>query len=288
MRDRWAEVQELYATANDVLGKPIKVTPTSKVVGDLALYLASNDLDAATLVAAPEAYDLPDSVLGYLCGQLGTPPAGFPEPFRARAVRGREVEVGDLVLTEREEKDLAGLGRREVLSRLLFPKPYSDYLASRQEFGDVSVIPTEAFWFGLQPGRAIAVSFEAGVDVLVELETIGAADEDGMINLHMKVNGSPRTVVARDRSVEPRRQGALRANVEDRDQLGASLPGLVTFQVALGDKVSRGHPLAITEAMKMESTLFSPRDAIIAELAVDDGSQVEAGDLLIVLSESVA
>jgi len=282
--DRWEDVQELYAVANELLGKPIKVTPTSKVVGDLALFLASGDVDVDRLRADPGAYDLPASVLGYLAGELGTPPAGFPEPFRTRAVAGRAEAPPEVVLDPADDAALDRPGRRDVLSRLLFPGPWKDYQSALAEHGDVSQIPTEAFFYGLQPGRTVTVCLEAGVEVLVELDTIGQLSDKGLRTLHVRVNGQPRPVQVRDRSVQVQGARARRADPNDPSHVGAALPGLVVPKVAQGDRVSKGQALAVVEAMKMESTVSSPADGTVAEVTVAAGTNVEVGDLLVVLA----
>ena len=281
--DRWPAVQELYAVANDLLGKPIKVTPTSKVVGDLALFLAGSDIDPEAVRSDPRGYDLPDSVLGYLGGELGTPPAGFPEPFRTRAVEGRPPVGGEVPLTELQQAALAGGDRRGTLSQLLFPKPYEEYCRVLQTHGDVSVIPTEAFWYGLRPGHPVTVGLQPGVDVVVELETVGEPDDDGLRTLHLRVNGAPRPVSVRDRGVQVTSTRARRADPADTGQIGSALPGVVMLKVAAGDPVRKGQPLAVVEAMKMESTVTSPRDGTVTEVARASGDAVEAGDLLMVL-----
>ena len=282
--ERWPQVQELYAVANDLLGKPIKVTPTSKVVGDLALFLAGGDIDPEALREDPRGYDLPDSVLGYLGGELGTPPAGFPEPFRSRAVDGHPPVGGEVPLTDGQQSGLTGPYRRAALSELLFPKPFQEYVANVEFHGDVSVIPTEAFWYGLSPGQTTTVTLETGVDVLVELETVGEVDDDGLRTLHLRVNGAPRPITVRDRSVEVRSTRARRAEPGDPSHVGSALPGVVMVKVAVGDVVTKGQPLAVVEAMKMESTVTCPRDGTVTEIAVATGDAVEAGDLLVVLA----
>ncbi len=283
--DRWEDVQELYAVANELLGKPIKVTPTSKVVGDLAIFLASGGVDVERLREDPGAYDLPASVLGYLAGELGTPPAGFPEPFRTQAVAGRAEELPEVVLDPADDAALDGPQRRAVLSRLLFPGPWKDYEQAIAQHGDVSMIPTEAFFYGLEPGSTVTVCLEAGVEVLVELQAVGELSPDGLRTLHVRVNGQPRPVQVRDRSVQVQDTAARRADPGDPRHVGAALPGLVQPKVAVGDRVSKGQALAVVEAMKMESTVSSPADGTVAEVAAAAGTNVEVGDLLVVLGD---
>jgi len=285
--DRWAEVTECYAVANELLGKPIKVTPTSKVVGDLALFMASGSVDAGELRAEPEKFDLPASVLGYLAGELGTPPAGFAEPFRERALAGRRPAPPDAELSPADQAALAGPGGsapvRAALSRLLFPGPWRDYSQAVERYGDSSVIPTEAFLYGLRPGRPVSVFLEPGVEIIVELETIGDPDSAGIRTLYLRVNGEPRPVRVRDASITAISDAARRADPNDSTHVGASLPGIVTFAVGVGDAIAKGDKLAVVEAMKMEAAVTSPADGVVAELARASGDSVEVGDLLAVV-----
>ncbi len=283
--DRWEDVQELYAVANELLGKPIKVTPTSKVVGDLAIFLATGEVDVEQLREDPGAYDLPASVLGFLAGELGRPPAGFPEPFRTKAVAGRAEAAPEVVLEPGDDAALDGADRRSVLSRLLFPGPWRDFEQAADLHGDVSVIPTEAFFYGLRPGRTIQVGMEAGVEVLIELETVGEVTDEGLRTLHLRVNGQPRPVQVRDRSVEVTKVTARRADPGDPRQIAAALPGVVLPKVAVGDRVTKGQALVVIEAMKMESTVSCPVDGTVEDVAVTAGSNVEVGDLLVVLGD---
>ncbi|WP_250280127.1 pyruvate carboxylase, partial [Frankia sp. Cppng1_Ct_nod] len=176
---KWAQVQECYALANDLLGKPIKVTPTSKVVGDLALFIAGGEIDVDDLREHPERYDLPASVLGYLAGELGTPPAGFAEPFRERALAGRRPAAPAAELSAEESEALAGPARRETLSRLLFPGPWKDYTVAVAAYGDSSAIPTEEFFYGLTSGKPVVIAMDPGVETIVELADIGEPDDAG-------------------------------------------------------------------------------------------------------------
>ncbi|MCK9899240.1 pyruvate carboxylase [Parafrankia colletiae] len=283
--DRWTQVTECYAVANDLLGKPIKVTPTSKVVGDLALFIAGGSVDVDRLRDHPEEYDLPASVLGYLAGELGTPPAGFAEPFRERALAGRHPEPPAAALAPDDAAALAapGADRRAALSRLLFPGPWKDYQQAVATYGNSSVIPTEAFLFGLQPGRPVSVFLEPGVEIIVTLETIGEADDAGMRTLYLRVNGQPRPVRVRDTSIKATTTAARRADPSDPAQVGAGLPGIVTLAVAVGDTIEKGQKLAVIEAMKMEAAVTSPAAGTVAEIVRANGESVEVGDLLLVL-----
>jgi pyruvate carboxylase len=283
--DRWPAVQEAYAVANDLLGKPIKVTPTSKVVGDLALFLVGGAIDVDALREHPERFDLPASVLGYLAGELGTPPAGFAEPFRERALAGRHPAPPNAALDPADAAELAagGTARRAALSRLLFPGPWKDYLKAVESYGDSSVIPTEGYLYGLRPGAPLAVLLEPGVEIIVELETLSDPDDAAMRTLYLRVNGQPRPVRVRDASITATTTAARRADPSDPAQVGAGLPGIVTFVVAPGDTVTAGQKLAVVEAMKMEAAVTSPAAGTVGELVRSSGDSVEVGDLLLIL-----
>jgi len=242
-------------------------------------------VDVAELRRDPGSFDLPASVLGYLAGELGTPPAGFPEPFRTLAVAGRAEALPAVVLDPAEDLALDGPDRRPVLSRLLFPGPWEEYEQAVALHGDVSVVPTDAFFYGLQPGRTVPICLEAGVEVLVALETVGEVNDEGLRTLHLRVNGQPRPVQVRDRSVQVERAASRRADPADPRQVAAPLPGLVLPKVVTGDRVAKGQALAVVEAMKMESTVSSPSDGTVAEVAVAAGASVEVGDLLVVLAD---
>ncbi|CAJ59354.1 Pyruvate carboxylase 2 (Pyruvic carboxylase 2) (PCB 2) [Frankia alni ACN14a] len=283
--ERWPAVQEAYAVANELLGKPIKVTPTSKVVGDLALFLVGGGVDVATLREHPERFDLPASVLGYLAGELGTPPAGFAEPFRERALAGRHPAPPSADLDPADAAELAvpGARRRAALSRLLFPGPWKDYLAAADSYGDSSLVPTEPYLYGLRPGVPVAVTLEPGVEIIIELETLSEPDDAAMRTLYLRVNGQPRPVRVRDNSITATTASARRADPGDANQIGAGLPGIVTFTVAAGDTVTQGQKLAVVEAMKMEAAVTSPVAGTVGELVRANGDSVEVGDLLLVV-----
>ena len=281
--DRWADVTECYAIANELLGKPIKVTPTSKVVGDLALFIASGNINQEELRTAPEKFDLSASVLGYLAGELGTPPAGFAEPFRERALAGRHPAPPKPELEPDDKAALAGDGRRAVLSRLLFPGPWRDYEKAVEKYGDSSMIPTEAFLYGLRPGEQVSVFLEPGVEIIVRLETIGEPDRAGVRTLYLRVNNQPRPVRVRDASITSVSAAVRRADPNDPTQIGASLPGIVTLAVKVGDTIEKGAKLAVVEAMKMEAAVTSPVAGTVTELTRQSGDSVEVGDLLAII-----
>lgn len=280
--DRFEEVEAAYVHANQLLGDIIKVTPTSKVVGDLALFAVSTGADWEQLREHPEQFDLPASVLGFLRGDLGVPPGGFPQPFTQRALEGRTLAP----LSEPDAEALAAMEtpgelRRRTLSQIMFPGPQAEFMKALNRYGDLSVVPTRLYLYGLEAGREETVQLEPGVELLVELEAIGAADARGMRTVLTKLNGQLRPIEVRDVSVASTAAEIERADPGNADHVGAPLTGVVTLQVEVGDQVTQGQPVAILEAMKMESTITAPRDGRVAAVVARSGQRLEQGDLIL-------
>ncbi len=280
---RFEEVEYLYARCDDLLGHLVKVTPTSKVVGDLALYLLSAGIDPDELENDPSSYDLPDSVIGFLRGDLGEPPGGWPEPFRSRVLEGRGDSSADGQLSEKDATGLAGPGRRAVLSGLLLPGPTAEQQKAKEQYGDVSVVPTRAFLYGLEAGEELAVDLEPGVRLYIQLEAMTEADDRGIRTLLVTMNGQPRPIDAQDRSLKPEVPLREKADPNDAGHVAAPMSGVVTISVEEGDEIDEGQQVATTEAMKMESAVRALKNGKVKRLAVTSGSSVEPGDLLIVL-----
>ncbi|MGY1823965.1 pyruvate carboxylase [Geodermatophilus sp. SYSU D00079] len=279
---RFEEVEDAYAAADRLLGRLVKVTPSSKVVGDLALQLVGSGVAVDDFAAEPGKYDLPDSVIGFLRGELGDPPGGWPEPFRTRALEGRRPAEPP---AELGPEDVAGLAEqpRQTLNRLLFPGPTREFLAHSECYGDVSVLPTKEFLYGLRPGDEHAVDLEPGVTLLMGVEAVSDPDERGMRTVMCTLNGQLRPVSVRDRSVEAAVKAAEKADRSDPKQVAAPFAGVVTLQVAEGDGVEAGQPIATIEAMKMEAAITAPQAGTVSRLAIGQVQQVEGGDLLVVL-----
>ena len=282
--DRFEEVERRYAEANSILGNIVKVTPTSKVVGDLALQLAASGADAREFAAEPERFDVPDSVLRFLQGELGTPANGFPEPFRTRALEGRAPQLTDSSVSDEDAAALDGPQRRATLNRLLFPGPAAEHLEAQQRFGDLSVLPSRSFFYGLAAGEELTVELEPGVQLIYALEAIGHADEHGIRTVVCLLNGQYRPVAVHDHKVGGEVPAAERADPGDVRQIGAPFTGVVTLRVALGAYVEAGDVVATIEAMKMEAAITSATSGEVALVAISPVASVQAGDLLLRLS----
>ena len=281
--DRFEDIEATYAAADRMLGRLVKVTPSSKVVGDLALHLVGAGVDPAEFEADPGRFDIPDSVIGFLHGELGDPPGGWPEPFRTKALSGRAAPKGVADLSADDVEGLAS-DRRATLNRLLFPAPTREFLQHRDAYGDTSVLRSKDWLYGLRPGEEYSVDLGRGVRLLITLEAIGEADERGMRTVMAVLNGQLRPIQVRDRSVAADVPAAEKADRGNGNHVAAPFAGVVTVAVAEGDSVSAGQTVATIEAMKMEAAITAPKAGTVQRLAIGTQQQVEGGDLLIVLS----
>jgi pyruvate carboxylase len=284
--DRFEEVEEAYAGADRVLGRLIKVTPSSKVVGDLALALVGAGVSADEFASDPARFDIPESVLGFLRGELGDPPGGWPEPLRSAALAGRGPAKPTQQLTVEDESalSLTGHKRQATLNRLLFPGPTKEFEDHRETYGDTSHLSANQFFYGLRQGEEHRVKLERGVDLLIGLEAISEPDERGMRTVMCIINGQLRPVLVRDRSIASTVPAAEKAESGNPEHIAAPFAGVVTVGVSDGDQVSVGQTIATIEAMKMEAPITAPKDATVERVAVSSTAQVEGGDLLVVLS----
>jgi pyruvate carboxylase len=283
--DRFEQVEDWYAEANRILGRPTKVTPSSKVVGDLALQLAAVDADPVDFEQNPQKYDIPDSVIGFMAGELGELPGGWPEPFRTKVLAGRHIVPSITPVPDDEAPKLATAGpeRRQALNRLLFAGPTQQFQQVRDEYGDLSVVSTVDYLYGLRPGEEHVVPLGKGVNLLVGLEAIGEADERGIRTVMATLNGQLRPVYVRDRSITVETKAAEKADKTDPMHVAAPFSGVVTLKVAVGDTVAAGQAVASIEAMKMEAAITAPVAGTVGRLAIPATQQVDAGDLLVVL-----
>ncbi|UWF76790.1 pyruvate carboxylase [Microbacterium neungamense] len=288
LADDFELIEDMYAAANRILGRVPKVTPSSKVVGDLALHLAAVKADPDDFERNPERYDIPDSVVGFMAGELGDLPGGWPEPFRSKVLAGRSVKPAITPITDEQAAALSGSSeeRRGMLNELLFPGPTRIFRQNRDEYGDLSVLDTADYLYGLVPGAEHVVEIERGVRLYVGLEAIGEADPKGMRTVMTTLNGQLRPVAVRDRSIAVEVHEAEKADTSKPGQVAAPFSGAVTLKVEEGTEVRAGEPVASIEAMKMEAAITAPVDGVVERLAIASTQQVEAGDLLVVIRPS--
>ena len=283
--DRFEQIEQAYAAADRVLGHLVKVTPSSKVVGDLALALVGAGATADEFAADPARFDIPDSVIGFLRGELGDPPGGWPEPLRTKALAGRAPAKPTQPLTPEDEAVLATAGRerQRTLNRLLFPGPTKEFEAHREEYGDTSRLSANQFFYGLRHGDEHRIQIDRGVELIIGLEAISEPDERGMRTVMCIINGQLRPVLVRDQSVAADVPAAEKADKTNSDHVAAPFAGVVTVGVAEGDAVEAGQTIATIEAMKMEAAITAPKAGTITRVAVSATAQVEGGDLLVVI-----
>ncbi|MFT3860122.1 pyruvate carboxylase [Micropruina sp.] len=279
---RFEDIENMYAAANRILGNLVKVTPSSKVVGDLALALVGANADPDDFEANPGTYDIPDSVIGFLNGDLGDPPGGWPEPFRSKALAGRTAKPVETELSASEAEALEREPRR-TLNRLLFPGPTRDYEDAVDEFSELSVLSTREFLHGLAVHQEHEVELERGKKLLLGLEAIGEPDARGFRQVVCTINGQIRVVSVRDQSVKSEVAVAEKADAGNPGHVAAPFSGVVTLTVAVGDTVAAGQSVATIEAMKMEAAITAPLGGTVQRLAIGPAQAVEGGDLLVVI-----
>jgi len=284
--DQFEKVEDWYAAANRILGRPPKVTPSSKVVGDLALALAAANADPDDFEANPEKYDIPDSVVGFMAGELGELPGGWPEPFRTKVLKGRNVKIGVEPISAEDQTALDGepTERRATLNKLLFAGPTKIFEQGRETYGDLSKLDTIGYLYGLRQGAEHVVEIEKGVSLYVGLEAIGEADDKGIRTVMATLNGQLRPVFVRDLSITVDTKAAEKADSSNSGHVAAPFSGVVTLQVEDGQKVEAGQSVASIEAMKMEAAITATVSGTVQRLAIPKTQQVDAGDLLVVIT----
>ena len=293
---RWDEVQDMYATVNLMFGDVVKVTPSSKVVGDMALFMVQNDLTAQNIYERGVAMDFPDSVIEFFQGYLGQPHGGFPKELQALILKDREAITdlpGDLLAPVNFEQlaDVLDerLGRtptnQELLAYALYPKVFEQYTKTFDQYSDLSVLDTPTFLYGLRLGEEIEVEIEKGKTLIIKLVSVGEPQHDGTRVMYFELNGQSREIIIQDMTVEVDHVAAVKADPANPKQIGATMPGtMLKVVVSKGAKVSRGDHLLITEAMKMETTVQAPMDGIVKEIYTTAGDAISTGDLLIELA----
>ncbi|MGE0448539.1 MAG: pyruvate carboxylase [Vicinamibacterales bacterium] len=299
LQRRWREVCDAYAAANRLVGDIVKVTPSSKVVGDLALFLVTNKLTESDVLNASAPLSFPRSVVEMMQGLLGEPEGGWPERFREIVLRSAHVDPiegrpgaamppADFegAAKEIQSKTHRDPSEQDVLSYLLYPQVYLDFQEHRTQFGDTSTIPTANFFYGLQPGDETSIEIERGKTLIVKFLTMGEVREDGTRTVFFELNGQPRAVNVIDRSVAATVKRHPKADPDNPAHVASPMPGKVSsVAVRTGQAVRKGERLLSIEAMKMETAVYSPRDAKVGEIHVEAGAVVDARDLLLVLKD---
>ncbi|MES0854916.1 pyruvate carboxylase [Geobacillus sp. G4] len=295
--DRWDEVKEMYRRVNDLFGDIVKVTPSSKVVGDMALYMVQNNLTEQDIFERGETLNFPDSVVEFFEGYLGQPHGGFPKELQRIILKGREpitVRPGELlepVDFEQIKRELYDKLGREVtdfdaIAYALYPKVFLEYAETVEKYGDISVLDTPTFLYGMRLGEEIEVEIERGKTLIVKLVSIGQPQADGTRVVYFELNGQPREVIIRDESIKAAVAERIKADRTNPNHIAATMPGtVVKVLVEKGEKVDKGDHLMVTEAMKMETTVQAPFAGIVKDIYVKSGDAIQAGDLLIELSK---
>ncbi|MEZ5812328.1 MAG: pyruvate carboxylase [Rhizobiaceae bacterium] len=291
---RWHEVAQAYADANRMFDDIVKVTPSSKVVGDMALMMVSQDLTVADVENPDKDIAFPDSVVSMMHGDLGQPPGGWPAALQGKVLKGEkpitarpgslledaDLEAGRAEIEGRLERSLSEL---EFASWLMYPKVFSDFAAASEEYGPVSTLPTPVYFYGMAPEDEIFVDIERGKTLVIRCLAIGDTHEDGMVTVFFELNGQPRRVKVPDRA-HGAGGGRARPKVDpgNENHVGAPMPGVIsTLAVTAGQAVNAGDVLLSIEAMKMETALHAERDGTIGEVLVAAGDQIDAKDLLV-------
>ena len=284
--DRFELVEQMYSEANRILGRPPKVTPSSKVVGDLALHLVAVDADPKEFEENPQKFDIPDSVIGFMAGELGDLPGGWPEPFRTKVLEGKNPDISIKPITKEDTEGITSSEhsvRRQTLNRLLFPAPTKEFERIRTTYGKLTNVPTLDYLYGLEPETEHVVELRKGLQLFVGLEAIGEADSKGFRTVMAKLNGQLRPVTVRDHSISSVESTAEKADPANPSHAAAPFTGVVTPKVEVGQSVSAGQPIASIEAMKMEASIAAPISGKIVRLGVAGPTPVEGGDLIAVI-----
>ncbi len=295
---RWPEVARMYADVNFAFGDIIKVTPSSKVVGDLALFLVSHQMSIRDLQnLAPDSHlTLPNSVVDMFMGSLGEPEGGWPPKLQQIILRGKkpiegrpgeQLEPVDLDKAAAiVEEQTGGRSRTDLMSHLMYPDVFAKFASARTQYGDLEVLPTPTFFYGLSQAEEVTVELEPGKTLIIRLLTVGEARSDGMRTIFFELNGQPREVEIRDKSIKDVAAARPKADVAKPGNVAAPIPGAVSvIHVNQGQKVEKGDRLLILEAMKMQTTVYAPITGTVKDLLVSARDNVEARDLLLAIEE---
>lgn len=293
LEHRWPEVSRAYAEVNQLFGDIVKVTPTSKVVGDMAIMMVANDLSPEDVANPDREVAFPESVVSLFKGELGFPPDGFPAALGRKVLKaeppapyrpGDQIPPVDFAQVREQAEAEAGqaLEERDISSWLMYPKVLSAYWSHHRRYGDVGLLPTPAFFYGLREREEISVEIEPGKALVISLQSVAPPDAEGFVRVFFELNGQPRTVRIQKQGHEGAIEPRARADSDNPLHVGAPMPGMVvTVAVKPGQPVKAGDPLLSIEAMKMESQIRAERDGVVAAVHVAAGSTVAAHDLLL-------
>ena len=292
--DRFEEVKEMYKTVNDMLGDPVKVTPSSKVVGDLAIFMVQNDLTPENIVERGKALAFPDSVVSYFKGMMGQPAWGFPEDLQKVVLKGEEpitcrpgkllppVDFDQLEQEVRKFRD--DPERKDLISYAMYPKVYEDFCRHRKEYGYITRMGSHVFFNGMALGETNKINIEDGKTLVIKYLGLGDHNDDGTINVQFELNGMRREVAVRDPNASEKTRQVVQADESDPRQVGASIPGMVSkLHVQPGDTVEENQVLMTIEAMKMETAVTARTAGKVREIRVKEGQAVKAKELLMLL-----
>jgi len=290
--DRWGEVASAYAEVNDMFGDIVKVTPRSKVVGDMALTMVTGGLSRADVETEGVDVAFPDSVISFFRGDLGQPHGGFPAALQKKVLQGEtpiEVRPGSLLpaVDLAQERETAErrvdrhISDEELASYLMYPDVFVQYADKRRQFGDLTMLPTPVYFYGMESGDECQVEIDPGRTLTVRYLGTSEAHDDGERTVFFELNGQPRPIRISDRTQAQTQAPRLRAEAGNADHVGAPMPGLIaTIKVHEGDTVERGDILIVIEAMKMQTSIRAERDGLVKAVCVAVGDQVDAKDLL--------
>jgi len=297
LEERWHEVAKTYADVNQMFGDIVKVTPSSKVVGDMAIMMVSGNLTRADVENPDKDIAFPASVVSLFKGELGQTVGGFPKALQKKILKGekplsdrpgKSLPAADLEKHRKDAEKTTGvaLGNRDLASYLMYPKVYTDFSKTREEFGPISHLPTKIFLYGMEPFEEVMVDLEAGKTLVIRCQAISDVHDDGTVEVFYELNGQPRVIKVKKTDAAVEIKENKKADSSNAEHVGAPLPGMISnVAVTAGQKIEVGDLLLSIEAMKMETTLHVEKNGVVSELLVGAGDQVEAKDLLMILKE---
>ena len=296
--ERFHEVKDMYRRVNFLFDDIVKVTPSSKVVGDMALYMVQNDLDEQSVIKEGHKLDFPESVVSYFKGDIGQPVNGFNKELQDVILKGQQPLTErpgeyldpvnfDEIRQELEAKDYGEVTEQDVISYVLYPKVFDQFMQTKQQYGDLSLLDTPTFFFGMRNGETVEIEIDTGKRLIIKLETISEPDENGYRTIYYVMNGQARRISIKDENIKTNTNLKPKADKSNPSHIGAQMPGSVTeVKVTVGEEVKVNQPLLITEAMKMETTIQAPFNGTIKQVTVVNGDAIATGDLLIEIEKA--